>query len=160
MKSKIQHTTKLGIKKKIDLIEPKPNKVRVGIERKPPLKSELIAQNKALQIENDTLKHENMKNLTTIKNLEEEVSSLKKPLLDKSSKGAQTFSSEIIISCNVCIFEATCEEELNWHMGEVHEQSDESYFNKDFYCDICKIWFDKENDLSKHKKNIRRNSYL
>ena len=95
MKSKIQHTTKLGIKKKIDLIEPKPNKVRVGIERKPPLKSELIAQNKALQIENDTLKHENMKNLTTIKNLEEEVSSLKKPLLDKSSKGAQTFSSEI-----------------------------------------------------------------
>ena len=50
MKNKTQHTTKIGMKKKIDLIEPKHNKSRVVTEKKNPLKSEVIAQFKALQI--------------------------------------------------------------------------------------------------------------
>ena len=41
-------------------------------------------------------------------------------------------------------------------MGEVHEQSDESYFDKDFYCDICSRWFDKENNLTRHKKEHQK----
>ena len=85
-------------------------------EKKPPLKSEIIEQLKVLQKDYDTLKHEHTKNLCTIRNLEEEVSQLKNPLAGKSSKGSQTFSEEIQICCNICIYVATCEEELNWHM--------------------------------------------
>ena len=55
----MQHTSKLGIKKKIDLIQPKQNKTRVGTEKKTPLKSELIAQVKTVQELKDILKHDN-----------------------------------------------------------------------------------------------------
>ena len=76
MKAKIQHTNKAGVKKRIDLIESKPIKSRAVIEKKPPLKSEIIAQFKVLQAEHDTLKHENNKNLMIIKKLEEKLSVL------------------------------------------------------------------------------------
>ena len=69
-----------------------------------------------------------------------------------SSTESQTFSSEIKISCNLCIYVATCEEELNWHMEQSHDQSGESLFDKDFYCDICSKWFDTEPDMIKHRK--------
>ena len=160
MKNKMQHTSKLGIKKKIDLIEPKQNKTRLGTEKKPPLKSELIAQLKSLQELNDILKHENdilkqenEKNLVKMKDMDLTVKRLQTSSIVTSSKGAQTVSNEMRISCNLCIYVATCEEELNWHMGEEHEQSDESYFDKDFYCDICSKWFDKESDMLDHKKD-------
>ena len=150
MKNKMQHTNKLGNKKKIDLIEPKHNKSRVVTEKKPPLKSEVIAKFKALQIEFDTLKRENEKNLSVIQNLEEKVTVLQNDSVVLSSKGVQTFSSEIWISCNICIYEATCEEELNWHVSQDHDQSDESYFDKEFYCDVCSRWFDKDSDMIIH----------
>ena len=114
------------------------------------MKSELIVQFKALQKDYDTLKHENEKNLGTIKNLEEKVSLLMKPSTCIRSKGSQTFSKEIQICCNVCIYVATCEEELNWHMGYEHDLSEDSYFDKDFYCEICSRWFDAESDMKKH----------
>jgi hypothetical protein len=46
MKQKLQHTTaaKAGLKRKIELIESKPNKTQADIKSKPPLKSELIIQ--------------------------------------------------------------------------------------------------------------------
>ena len=72
MKSKLQHTSKTGIKKKIELMESKPNK-RIVTENKPPLKSDLVAQLKALHKEHDTLKHEHANNLCVIHNLEEKV---------------------------------------------------------------------------------------
>ena len=156
MKNKTQHTTKIGMKKKIDLIEPKHNISRVVTEKKLPLKNEIIAQFKALQIEFDALKHENIKNLSVIKNLEEKVFVLQKASLDVSYKGVQTFSSEIQICCNICIYVATCEEQLNWHMGHDHDQSDESYFDKEFYCDICSKWFDKESDMIKHREEHQK----
>ena len=46
------------MKKKIGLIEHKPNTSKVVTDKKP-LKSEIIEQLKALQMENDTLKYEN-----------------------------------------------------------------------------------------------------
>ena len=90
MKNKTQHTTKIGMKKKIDLIEPKHNISRVVTEKKPPLKNEIIAQFKALQIEFDTLKHENKKNLSVIQNLEEKVTILQNDSVVLSSKGVKT----------------------------------------------------------------------
>ena len=151
MKSKLQHTSKTGIKKKIEMMESKPNK-RIVTENKPPLKSELVAQLKALQKEHDTLEHEHENNLCNFRNLEEKVSKLPKLSLDTRSVGTQTFSTEIRICCNICIYVATCEEELNWHMGESHDQPDDSYFDKDFYCDICSKWFDQESDMIDHRK--------
>ena len=157
------------MKKKIGLIEPKPNTSKVVTDKKP-LKSEIIEQLKALQMENDTLKyendtlkqendtlkHENAQHASVIKSLEEKVLLPQKTSLDVSSKGAQTSSSEIKISCNVCIYVATCEEELNWHMGHDHDQSDDSFFDRDFYCDICSKWFDKESDMIEHKEDHRK----
>ena len=63
MKIKMQHTSKAGIKKKIDLLESKPSRVKIVTEKKPPLKSELIEQLKALQKSHDILKLEHTKNL-------------------------------------------------------------------------------------------------
>ena len=151
MKSKLQQTSKTGIKKKIELMESKPNK-RIVTDNKPPLKSELVAQLKALQKDHDTLKHEHENNLLVILNLKEKVSKLLKLSVDTRSVGTQTFATEIKICCNICIYVATCEEELNWHMGESHDQPDDSYFDKDFYCDICSKWFDQESDMIDHRK--------
>ena len=64
----------------------------------------------------------------------------------------QTFSSDIQICCNKCIFVATCEEELNWHMFDVHELPDDLNFDTDFYCDVCSKWCKSESDLLIHKE--------
>ena len=151
----MQHTTKVGIKKKIDLIEPKPTKSRVVMEKKP-LKNEIIAQFKALQTEYDALKHENAKNVNVIKSLEEKVVRLQKTSLLVSSRGSQTFSSDIQIFCNICIYVATCEEELNWHMEYAHDLSSDSYFDKEFYCEICSRWFSEESDLGNHMQDHQK----
>ena len=151
----MQHTTKVGIKKKIDLIETKTSKPRVVLEKKL-LKTEIIAQFKALQIAYDDLKQENAKNVNVIKHLEEKVEMLQNTSLHVSSKGAQTFSSEIQIFCNVCIYVATCEEELNWHMEYAHDLSSDSYFDKEFYCEICSRWFSEESDLENHAQDHQK----
>ena len=48
MKNKMQHTSKAVTKKKVDLLESKPTRVKTVTEKKPPLKSELMEQLKAL----------------------------------------------------------------------------------------------------------------
>ena len=164
-KIKTQQTTKTAIKNKIDLVESKPNKSGMVSGKKPPLKSELLVQVKSLQRENEHLKtellHERAKNAGTIKNLEEKVLKLQNPTQEMCFMGSQTYSKEIQICCNTCIYVATCEEELSWHMGYEHDQTDDSYFDKDFYCDICSRWFEKENEMKKHRsdhQNIENNT--
>ena len=77
---------------------------------------------------------------------------------NKSPKGSQTFTHEIQICCNVCIYVATCEEELNWHMGDAHDLSCDSFFDKDFYCEICTKWFSEECELENHvQDHIKEN---
>ena len=85
-----------------------------------------------------------------MKNLEAKVL-LQNPSPAMSSTGSQTYYNEIKICCNVCIYVATCEEELNWHMGYEHDLSDDSYFDKEFYYEICSRWFDAESDVIKHE---------
>jgi hypothetical protein len=92
MKIKTQHTTKTAIKTKIDLVESKPNKMSLVSGKKPPLKSELLEQVKALQKENDKLKTNEVKSISTIKNLEELVCMLKNPKQKMSSTGSQTYT--------------------------------------------------------------------
>ena len=93
-----------------------------------------------------------------IKSLQEEVSILQnqRSTLNKIPKGAKTYTHEIQICCNICIYVATCEEELNWHMGEDHDLSSNSYFDKDFYCEICSKRCSEEIDLENHMQIIKR----
>jgi hypothetical protein len=113
MKIKTQHTTKTAMKNKIDLVESKPNKSGMVSGKKPPLKSELLMQVNALQKENENLKVQHAKQDSTIKNLEEKVLMLQNSTETMCSIGSQTYFKEIQICCNVCIYVATCEEELN-----------------------------------------------
>jgi hypothetical protein len=91
------------------------------VEKKQPLKSELIVQLNTLQEKYDVLENEHGNSLETIKTLQEKVSFLQKrkqeSLIIGKFQESQTFSNDIQISCNQCIYLATCEEELDWHMG-------------------------------------------
>ena len=67
MKSKTQHTSKMGMKRKIETITSKPTTITSATGKKPPLKSELISQLKLLENEYDDLVKANKNNLETIK---------------------------------------------------------------------------------------------
>ena len=139
MKNKVQHSTKTGIKKKIELMESKPTKIKIISDKRPPLKAEIMEKFTALQKACGVLDCENKNNISIIQSLQDEVTLLQnqKTTSNKGYKGSQTFTHEIQICCNVCIYVATCEEELNWHMGDAHDLSCDSFFDKDFYCEIC-----------------------
>ena len=149
-----KHTQKLDMKKKIELLDSKPNKKTLA-EKKPPLKADLIVQLKALEIENNNLKDLHNSDLETIQILNEKVARLEnnKSSLSERSMGCQTFCNEIRISCNNCIFVATGEDELNFHMFEAHDLPDESYFDKDFYCKVCCRWCTTEKELAIHMQD-------
>ena len=70
----------------------------------------------------------NNKSIETIKILEDKITMIQmsKSSLVVKSDDSQTFCSDISISCNICIFVASCEEELNWHMGDTYDLFDES----------------------------------
>ena len=76
---------------------------------------------------------------------------LKSPSPSKSTD-CQTFSDDLQIPCNVCIYVATCEEELNWHKDYDHDITSELYFETDFPCDICGKWCRTEADRTHHLK--------
>ena len=143
MKNKILHTSKAVTKKKIDLLESKPTRVKTVTEKKPPLKLELIEQLKVLQKDHDILKLEHKKNLCIMRSLRDELSKQPKSQVGVSSIGSQTFYDEIKISCNLCIYVATCEEELNWHMEHC-------------FWDIFSRWFDKEQEMISHRKDYQK----
>ena len=87
------------MKKKIELLDSKPNKKTLA-EKKPPLKADLIVQLKALEIENNNLKDLHNSDLETIQILNEKVARLEnnKSSLSERSMGCQTFCNEIRIS--------------------------------------------------------------
>ena len=83
-------------------------------------KKDLNVQLKSLNEKYDALVVEHSKNLERIKHLTEKVKMLENGNLPKSTASIerQTRSeanSEIIHSCNICIFEGSCDEELIWH---------------------------------------------
>ena len=45
---------------------------------------------------------------------------------------SQTLAEDIQIPCNVCIYIATCEEDLNWHKDYDHDIQTDLYFETDF----------------------------
>ena len=105
-KTKLQHTNRTDMKKKIEQLDPKPNKINKVPQRKAPLKAEIESQLKKLQVRYDVLEAENKNNVDTIKKLEMQICSngMRKPTVDMNSQSCQTFFDDILISCNLCIF--------------------------------------------------------
>ena len=122
------------------------------------LNDALLDEVKENEAKIEALENKNSKNSDIIKSLQEEVTILQsqRSSSNKIPKGAQTYTPEIQICCNLCIYVATCEEELNWHMGEDHDLSSDSYFDKDFYCEICSKWFTEESDLEEHVQDHKK----
>ena len=53
------------------------------------------------------------------------------------------------------MYSATCEDELNWHMLNAHDNAKEYFIEKAFFCDACSRYFDIENELFVHKKEFQ-----
>ena len=132
MKTKLAGTNKLAMKRKIDLIESKPTSTKTVSDKKNPLKSELIEQMKILQTKYDALEIEYANSIKTIKKLKVNAELMQQTSIVKASKEAQTYCDDILICCNECLFTATCEEELNYHMWTEHDDPEESKFIKRF----------------------------
>ena len=92
------------------------------------LLEEVQNNEKAIEI----LKEKEKKHLEAIDTLKFLVLKLREERASTSSE-CQTFFEDIRIPCNYCIYNATCEEDLNWHMRDEHEVSSDLYLDTDFY---------------------------
>ena len=134
---------------------------RTIVAKKPVTKSDLSEEIKLIKKLNDAMEEEIKKSddtiaqlekkekkyLETIKTLEDRVQNLKSPKLSKSSD-CQTFTNDIQIPCNICIYIATCEEELNWHKDYEQDIQTDLFFETDFPCVLCGKWCRSEADLA------------
>ena len=116
MTKKTMHTNKGEAKRKFHLMDSNQSKIAV-LKRKVPLKAELNIQLKDLQLKFQCLEEEN-------KTLKKEIEELKSKRTDKilDNQETQTKAEFTEIACIECIFVASCEEELNFHMGEEHDK--------------------------------------
>ena len=105
----------------------------------------------------EVLKEKEKKHLETIHTLKLEVAKLREGKAGTSSE-CQTFSEDISIPCSHCIYIATCEEELNWHLSDEHDITSDLFFDTDFPCDICGKWCRSESDLEYHQEKHEASS--
>ena len=92
---------------------------------------------------------ENENNMQRIKVLEMQLT----PTVSKSQECQTKNETEYVeIACTECIFLASCEDELNYHMGEEHDKDFISYFESDFPCSVCDRWCRTEKELTRHTK--------
>ena len=147
-------------------------KEKVSAPMKPETKSDLLDKMKLVEQLNDALLEEvkhneeaivalekkEKKHIAAIKSLEERIEKLKTEIIPKSNSdsGTQTSldpgNSELQIPCNICIYVATCEEELNWHIEDEHDIKTDLHFETDFPCEICGKWCRTVEDLTYHLK--------
>ena len=117
----------------------------VEIKKKPLTKNELLLKYKALEEKHEILVKEHDRNVQKITWLEKQ----KSPKQSKDQE-SQTRADFVEISCIECIFLASSEDELNWHMGEEHEKDWISYFDTDFPCSVCDRWCKTQKELNRH----------
>ena len=99
------------------------------------------------------LNKKEQKFLAVIKDLKEK--SLKQNHAENSQKETQTLvglDDRLFIPCNICIYMATCEEELNWHLNDAHAKDDQLNYETDFPCEDCGRWCQSEDELRAHMK--------
>ena len=142
------------------------NKDDISVPRKIQTNSDLLKElNNALleEVKNNEeaikiLEMKEKKYLETIKSLEDRVENLRSETSPKSKTEFQTQTlfdagdPAVQIPCRVCLHVATCEEELNWHMDDVHDLQTDMYFETDFPCETCGKWCRSEADLNYHNK--------
>ena len=67
----MKNSTKIGIKRKIELVESKPNKVTAVNKKKAGLKTDMMIKLKELQDKFDTLENENEENIDSLEQANE-----------------------------------------------------------------------------------------
>ena len=127
---------------------PKASKVQVVESRNKPevkkktlIKSEIIINYKALEEKYENIVKENERNLLKMVTLEQQ--KISKLSRDQESQ-TKAEGKYVEISCIECIFLASCEDELNWHMGQEHEYDYISSFDSDHPCSVCDRWCKSE----------------
>ena len=108
-------------------------------------KNELLIKLNALEEAHEKLVLENNKNLQIIDMLQMQLA----PTISKDQE-CQTKAEYVEIPCTECIFLASSEDELNYHMGEDHNKDFISYFDTDFPCSVCDRWCKSEKELRRH----------
>ena len=126
-------------------------KVKIVERKKKPLtKTELLAEYNALEKKYEEVIEEKdilLKKLAVFENLE-----TKKVHTNDQVCQTKPDSKYVEISCTECIFLASSEDELNYHMGEEHDKDFISYFETDFPCSVCDRWCRSEKELNRHMK--------
>ena len=118
------------------------SKVQVRETKKKPLtKNEILLEFQALEVKHANLVKENERNVQEIARLKKQ----KSPTLSKDQECQTKAEGEYVeISCTECIFLASCEDELNWPMGEDHGKDYISYLESDYPCSVCDRWCKNE----------------
>ena len=136
--------------KNIDIEKKAINIPIIDRKKKPLTKNELMTEYKALEKKHEELQVENEK-------LREKLAVLEKGgtrSIATVEQECQTKpdSKYVEISCTECIFIASCEDELNYHMGDEHNKDFISYFETDYPCSVCDRWCRSQKDLNHHMK--------
>ena len=166
MKQNIKPSTKVGIKRKIELTGPFANKINVVRKPKALLKADLVVKLKELQEQFDDLKKENeqtkeslqvqeatnSKNLQIIKQLKDKVE-----LLETEKAPSLTTGVTTNLKCEQYDFETRDRIELSWHLNESHgwpldrDPKDLDMSQGIRYCSKCDYEAEDGYDMDGHK---------
>ena len=152
----MQHTYKADQKRKIEIIDSKPNTTKPAVQKKAPLKSEVCAQLKALQEKYTALEEENKWNTAIINQLELKVSQFEENESLKIYKHPESDSVPVqtdeIILCHKSDYQAEDNIDLDGHTYSEHAV--ENYLT----CCYCQNAFDYKKELMIHweKYHIER----
>ena len=148
------------------------SKEEISAPRRPQTKADLLDKMESMKELNDALLEEVKSNeeaitnlegkekmyIESIKSLEEKIEKLRMETSRKSNCDLKTQTSldpgdlDLQIPCRICIYVATCEEQLNWHMDDEHNIQTDMFYETDFPCEICAKWCRTEADLTYHIK--------
>ena len=107
----------------------------------------------------DKLLDENKKNLKTIDELKATVARLEMEGVDKIKVVAETHTEHefIEIPCNECVYMASCQEELDFHLenDHDHEESEEPESPDPNTCNICGKRNKNKGELLSHSKTSK-----
>ena len=111
---------------------------------------------KSLQEMYDKVVDENKKNLQTIEKLKAKVAKLEMKGIEKVKIAAETQTEHefIEIPCNECVYMASCQEELNFHLENDHDQeeSEEPEIPDPNTCNVCGKRNKNKGELLSHRK--------